>query len=230
MRAVTVDDARGTPLYVVNDNGGELFEMCGFEGTVVVARPELYAERPALPASLVDRPPDLVGAIGAVRPTDVLILELHRLRRGQGDGALRRRRAPAARVPALWSFAELLRTSGALELDIDPRELDVGLQPYRSRDGTRSRRVFIADQLENGAGYAHRLGRPEVLERVLDRIVDELGPRLEGIRTRRVRQRVPRLPAELRQPPAAPDARLAPRARSRRPRRRPRASRGTLER
>jgi DEAD/DEAH box helicase domain-containing protein len=144
-----------------------------------VTSPEIYSERPALPASVVDRPPDFVGAIGAVKPTDVMVMELNRLRRGQGYGTLAVDGQNGGSLPAMWSFSELLRTAGALELDIDPRELEVGLQPYALPDGTGSRRVFIADRLENGAGYAYRLGRPDVLERVLDRIVDEIGPGLE---------------------------------------------------
>lgn len=179
VRAITVDRRSGTPLYVVNDNGGDLFEMRRFDGTIVVSSPEIYSDHPALPPTLAARPPDFVGAIGAVKPTDVMVLELDRLRRGQDQGALAVDGSHGGSLPALWSFAELLRTAGALELDIDPRELEVGLQPYALRDGTGSRRVFIADRLENGAGYAYRLGRPDVLERVLDRIVDEIGPQLE---------------------------------------------------
>jgi DEAD/DEAH box helicase domain-containing protein len=179
VRAVTVDRRSGTPLYVVNDNGGDLFEMRRFDGTIVVTSPEIYSDRPTLPSTIADRPPDFRGAIGAVKPTDVMVLELDRLRRGQDHGALAVDGHYGGSLPALWSFSELLRTAGALELDIDPRELEVGLQPYALPDGTGSRRVFIADRLENGAGYAYRLGRPDVLERVLDRIVHEIGPQLE---------------------------------------------------
>ena len=76
----------------------------------------------------------------------------------------------------MWSMAEMLRIASAAELDVDPRELEVGLQPYPTDHGP-SRRIFVADRLENGAGYANRLGEPDALARVLDRVVDELGER-----------------------------------------------------
>lgn len=85
-------------------------------------------------------------------------------------------------LAALWSFAQLLGIAGAAELDVDPRELEIGLQPTRLRSGAGAagvtRRIFLADRLENGAGYCRLLGEPARLERVLDRIVDEIGERL----------------------------------------------------
>ena len=39
----------------------------------------------------------------------------------------------------------------------------------RSWTGTQSFRVFLADALDNGAGYAVELGKPEVFARILDR-------------------------------------------------------------
>ena len=125
-------------------------------------------------------------------------------------------RSTQPRMAALWSFAQLLRMSSALELDIDPRELEIGLQPCRVAMVV-TRRVFIADRLENGAGYSSQLGEPQLLESVLDRIVDEIGATPRRARPPiALRQRLSRLPAQLRQPHAAPDARLAARPRPRR--------------
>ena len=59
---------------------------------------------------------------------------------------------PSAR-PALASFAEFLKQAFAFELDVSPDEFRVGRQPIVV-DGTRSEQLFIADALENGAGYA----------------------------------------------------------------------------
>ena len=67
-------------------------------------------------------------------------------------------------LSALWSFAELLRIAAAVELDVDPHELRVGLQPWKIDDTTITRRVIIADSLENGAGYARHISSPEVLK------------------------------------------------------------------
>lgn len=49
---------------------------------------------------------------------------------------------------------------------MSPDELVVDLTPFPT-DSVRSARVFIADALDNGAGYAGELGRPEVFERLL---------------------------------------------------------------
>jgi len=177
VRAVVARRAPGTAVYTINDNGGRLFDMHRFDGTIVVPAPELYNETPHLPLERFEGAPDLRGAIGAVRPSDVLTLELDRLALLGGEGPLVVSEAVSSALSAFWSFAELLRLTGASELDVDPRELEVGLQPYPTDDGP-SRRVFIADRLENGAGYANRLGEPRVLEGVLDSIVDDMGTRL----------------------------------------------------
>ena len=177
VRALTVYRRPECPVYIVNDNRGQLFDMYDHERTVVVPSADLYSEPTALPSSLLERPPDRLAAIGSVRPTDVLVLEPSRLQQGKGRGPLAVDAAQPAALSALWSLAQLLRISGAVELDIDPREIDIGLQPYRAND-TISRRIFLADTLENGAGYCRQLGEPAYLQRVLDRIVDEIGPRL----------------------------------------------------
>jgi DEAD/DEAH box helicase domain-containing protein len=171
--------AAGTAVYTINDNDGELFDMYRFDGTVVVPSPELYGDTPGLPTRAFGHAADVRGAIGAVRPSDVLVLELDQLAIASGLGPLLVSDRIPASLPAMWSFAEMLRIAGADELAVDPRELEVGLQPYATPHGS-SRRVFLADRLENGAGYAHRLGEPAVLMRVLDRVVDQLGAGYEN--------------------------------------------------
>ena len=179
VRGLTVYSRPGCPVYVVNDNRGQQFEMYDYERTVVVPSGDLYTDSIALRADAFDRPPDRIGAIGSVRPTDVLVLEPSHLSLGHLDGPLPVSARHPASMAALWSLAQLLRISAALELDIDPRELEIGLQPCRVGE-TITRRVFIADRLENGAGYSRQLGESARLARVLDRIVEEIGPRLAG--------------------------------------------------
>jgi DEAD/DEAH box helicase domain-containing protein len=169
-------------LYTINDNRGQLFKLHRLNGSFVVAQGDIYTDQVALPRELNEREHDLEGAIGAIRPTDVLVLQLASQSLGDYGGGL----AVSPRGPglsALWSFAQLLRLASAAELDIDPRELEIGLQPARLRLSGGSvgftRRIFLADRLENGAGYCRLLGEPAYLERVLDRIVDDIGARLE---------------------------------------------------
>jgi DEAD/DEAH box helicase domain-containing protein len=78
---------------------------------------------------------------------------------------------------ALLSFAELLRNAAKEYLDIEQSELEVGLQPTRS-GSTVSARVFLADALDNGAGYALELGNAVIFENLLTSIRDETGRRL----------------------------------------------------
>ena len=74
---------------------------------------------------------------------------------------------------AFWSLAEILRRACQVALDIDPQELIMGLQA-RIVNGNPSARVFLADALDNGAGYAVELGKPKVFARILDQARQEL--------------------------------------------------------
>ena len=49
----------------------------------------------------------------------------------------------------------------------------MGLRPVYA-DGLLSAQVFLADALDNGAGYASELGRPEVFKRILDEARQDL--------------------------------------------------------
>jgi DEAD/DEAH box helicase domain-containing protein len=169
--SVTVRDR--ADVFTINDNNRRLYEMFKFDSTYVVPAPELYSDPPHLPRKF-DGAPDKVGAIGSINPTDVLILNLDKLDVPGPEGRI----SPEARLmpagtSALWSFAELFRLAAALELDVAPRELDIGLQPFPTDHGV-GRRIFVADALENGAGYSTHLGDPEVLDAVFGRIRDQI--------------------------------------------------------
>ena len=174
---------RDADVYVVNDNEGQLFEMYRADHGLEVPDRRLYVGRrgPEVPA----RDPDLVGAIGSVRRTDVLTLTLQSSAIPGPDGTVD---ASPEVLPmglsALWSLAELLRIAAGAELDVNPNELQVGLQPWRTEAGTVTRRIFIADSLENGAGYARHLGSPEVLERVVVTVVGDIARTIESPRHR----------------------------------------------
>ena len=82
---------------------------------------------------------------------------------------------PAGRA-AFWSLAESLRVACQVQLDVDPQELVVGLQPVRRSD-TPTYDIFVADALENGAGYASEIGRAEVFHKLLNDVRNELSAR-----------------------------------------------------
>ena len=161
----------------VNDNRGNLFALRRLADRSVVCDDDELYEIP--PNFRTDGSRELPrAAIGEVRPTDVVVLTL--------DGvALEGGVIPAAKYvlaagrSALWSFAEVVRRGAQVALDLQPDELQVGLQPVRLGE-FETRRIFLADRLENGAGYAPELARPENIHRILDGIVNELAADYES--------------------------------------------------
>lgn len=174
--AMTVETLEQAPVVQINDNHGHLFSLVRMSDATVVCDDETLYERP--PAFRLEGSVKLdAAAIGEIRPTDVLALTLDHI-------ALHKRAIPTspislpAGLSALWSFAEVMRRGCQVALDLQPSELQVGLQPIRL-DDTVTRRVFLADMLENGAGYAPELGQPEILNSVLDGILGELATRFQ---------------------------------------------------
>jgi DEAD/DEAH box helicase domain-containing protein len=163
----------------VNDNNRRLFNLLRLaDGSVVVPDRELY--RRPLPSFMLEGQGLEAAAIGEVRRTDVLVIELDQLSLVGGAVATPRDITPAG-LPALMSFAEVLRRAANAYLDIDENELEVGLQPWRS-NGLVSARVFIADALDNGAGYALELARADTLTTLLRRVRDDMGAQLRDSR------------------------------------------------
>jgi DEAD/DEAH box helicase domain-containing protein len=160
----------------VNDNNRKLFDLSRqSDGSVVAQNRDLY--RRPLPEFMRTGGQSLdPAAIGEVRRTDVLLLGLDGLALPEGAVATLPWACPAGKG-ALLSFAELLRNAAKEYLDIEQSELEVGLQPMRS-GSTVSARVFLADALDNGAGYALELGAAETFEKLLTSIRDETGRRL----------------------------------------------------
>ena len=155
----------------VNDNRGHLFDIVRVPDRSVVCDDEsLYEDGFHAWVDGATRLPPI--AIGDVRPTDVLVLTLDQLALQGGVIPSSRNLMPAG-MSAIWSFAEVLRRGCQVALDVQADELQVGLQPARIND-VRTHRVFIADALENGAGYATQLGRPENLRKVLEDILGDL--------------------------------------------------------
>ena len=73
---------------------------------------------------------------------------------------------------ALRSFGELILLGSRDALDLRPEELEIGLQPLALPDDhdnvNRTHRVFIADGLDNGAGFAPEIAKEVNLRKVLD--------------------------------------------------------------
>lgn len=160
----------------INDNNRKLFDLVRRgDGSVVAQNPDLYAAGKA-PSGLNPQSGGEAAAIGEIKKTDVLLLGMDRMPIHGQCVATSPRDCPAG-LPALLSFAELLRIAAKDYLDIDYSELEVGLQPYRN-GSTVSSRVFIADALDNGAGYSLELGQEDTLEGLLRKVQVDMGVRL----------------------------------------------------
>lgn len=171
----------GADLFTVNDNGGEGFEFHRLSNQhVVVPDPGLYVGQPYSPRILSPVSEVFTGAIGSVRKTDALVLALQSESIPGPDGLVDITPQGHGRkgMAALWSLAELLRVAAVDLLSVGRRELEVGLQPYPGSESL-TQRVFLADSLENGAGYCRHLGQENVFHRILDVVLSEIRSRLE---------------------------------------------------
>ena len=163
----------------MNDNNGALYPLSREgDGSVCVWDPALYATGTTLNRTLQGT--EERAAVGSVRTTDVLLFKLQSAGLPGTDGLVDARNLPAG-ASAIWSFVELLRIAAGDELDIDPVELQAGVQSALI-GSTETRRAFLSDALENGAGYAAHLAKPEVMKAVLERIEATQRPRFEAPR------------------------------------------------
>ena len=101
-------------------------------------------------------------ALLAQRMTDVMLLDVNEWPVGiAADPQTIEGRA------AWYSMAFWLRLAAGQLLDIDTNELQAGFRSL-SRDGQPVGQAFLADQLENGAGYCRELATPARLRQMLE--------------------------------------------------------------
>jgi hypothetical protein len=74
---------------------------------------------------------------------------------------------------ALLSFGYMLRRAMAVRLDIDEREINVGVRVMQDANAQVTGQVFISDALENGAGYSSVYGNPAEAEELLRYILGQ---------------------------------------------------------
>ncbi len=165
MGPVKVALASEEPIALVNDCGGELYKFRSRYNSIVVNDEHLYRDHQ--PHQDLTGDPDFEGAIGAVFRTDIMTLLLDRLPGVGHNGVLDVENQPAA-SPALVSFGEFLKMAAARELDVDPSELRVGTQRWRTEQCV-TKQLYVADALENGAGYSRHICEPTRLRTLLQK-------------------------------------------------------------
>lgn len=149
---------------VVNDAGGADFRLVsagGIDGllSLDLINDQLRARELRLPAAPTDTSTVQPIALGAWTVTDALLVGLQAIPAHLDlDPTLLEARA------AWTSFGFLLRAAASRMLDVEPNELRVGVFPQPGLDGDVTGAAFLADGLDNGAGYATYLGKhPDLL-------------------------------------------------------------------
>jgi Lhr-like helicase len=151
-------------IMTVNDNDGELYRFTAANGSSPaktwpvhgLIEVGMLTEREKLKrAGLFGQKPEGVSrdpvALAAQRHTDVLVVGLASM----PPGLVIDPQEPSGR--GAWaSLGYLLRDAAVKWLDIGPAEIQVGVHPRQYEDRLTAE-LFIADSLENGAGYATRL-------------------------------------------------------------------------
>src|SRR6185436_17503591 len=98
----------------------------------------------------------------SIKPTDVMVLGI-----SSWPGGIFCSPLDVNGRAALYSLGFMLRRAAAVRLDIDERELKVGLRVIQNPTGLVEGQIFISDSLENGAGYSSHLGIPHEAEDLL---------------------------------------------------------------
>jgi ATP-dependent helicase YprA (DUF1998 family) len=174
----TVSSGKGR-VYSINDNGGVGFSFApaaDWEGLVCVNLVDDAYRAASLQLPDPDRAQTELVALGSITVTDILLLGIANTPLGinlspQGAGAVSRR-------AAWYSLGFLIREAAVRYLDVQSQELQVGLRVMRAGIAITAE-VFLADALENGAGYATHIGTATNFARVVAEARDVL-TRLES--------------------------------------------------
>jgi DEAD/DEAH box helicase domain-containing protein len=168
------------PLTLVNDNKGLLFDFKANarNDRVVATNPDLYrnANTPNLGGFVAARA--FEGAIGAVFKTDVLSFIIRSGERIGNRGVIDVQDMFSAHA-AFSSIGEALRMAACKHLDIDTSEFRTGSQRIRLGEVV-TEQVFLADALENGAGYARRMHDERRLRLALEEYLSDVNPKWLG--------------------------------------------------
>lgn len=168
------------PLTLVNDNKGLKFEFKANarNDRVVATNAGLYRDANTQNIGGFAAARTFQGAIGAVFKTDVLSLII-KSRDGIGHGGVIDVQDMFSAHAAFSSIGEALRMAVCKYLDIDTSEFRTGCQRIRQGEVV-TEQVFLADALENGAGYARRMHDEHRLRLAIEEYFGDVGPKWLG--------------------------------------------------
>lgn len=162
-------------VFVVNDNGGRCFDF------IKLSQGETWVTQEALQqvginnAQISATAGQDRRALASIKPTDVLVLGIQAWPAGITFTPL-----DVNGRAALYSLGFMMRRAAAVQLDIDERELRVGLRVIRDQNAQVRGEIFISDSLENGAGYSSHLGTPAEAENLLRFLTGQNDPSFYG--------------------------------------------------
>lgn len=174
-RVAVMRSQEASSVFTINDKNGE--------GYSFVRYPDRYGESwvvaEELPENVRSRGGDGavdVRALASITKTDVLLVGLDPEQLGPGLDL-----SPTSVVAraAWYSFGYLLQAAAAVYLDVGRNELRVGLRTVWFPGSGPAGEIFVSDALENGAGYAAHLGRPEEFRALLREIQERFRPQWE---------------------------------------------------
>ena len=169
------------PIALINDNKKNDFGFKKRGRSYIVNDSELYREE--LTQSYLTTQydtsdePDMIGAIGAIFNTDILSLKIESEKGDFGRNGIFDTDQPSVKA-ALRSFGEFLKEAIAYNLDIDTSEIKVGERKYLYKQNP-SLELFVADSLENGAGYTRHISNPKILKRYISDAYEHLSKKWE---------------------------------------------------
>jgi DEAD/DEAH box helicase domain-containing protein len=161
-------------IFVVNDNGGRCFEF------IKLNQGETWVTRDALTQIAINNVQINAGAgqdtraLASIKPTDVLVFGIHAWPVGIINSPL-----DVNGRAALYSLGFMMRRAAAVRLDIDERELKVGLRVIQDNAQVRGE-IFMSDSLENGAGYSSHLGTSTEAQDLLQFLVGHTDTSFHG--------------------------------------------------
>lgn len=167
-----IESGRGR-IYVINDNDGRGFRFAPSAHARSIPQDGLFAldlvqDRHAdLSLPPLDPAQAVQVSLGAIQVTDVLLVDPRDIPRGVDLDPVSSAICRAPRRGAWFSLGFLLREAAARVLDVQSQEFRVGLRIARVGDVVRTQ-IFLADSLENGAGYSTYLSTPAAFEQLLD--------------------------------------------------------------
>lgn len=112
-------------------------------------------------------------ALTSSRYTDVFLTELNKIPKNIDLSIVKDSKENIYSKIAYYSFAFLLRDSVANVLDVDRKEIIVGLRPFKNTNCHYvTNQIFLSDALENGAGYSNWLCKEDNYKKVLKNITN----------------------------------------------------------